>query len=773
MTPPSTSVWSSWNVDPLLVWPLALIFCVYVVGWARLVRRRPGRFTLTSLGYFSAGQLTIVAALCSPIDSLANLLLSAHMAQHVLLLMAAPPLLLLGEPYLPLLFGLPRPVRRKLVGPLLRHPTLRAFAGWWTRPVVGLAALTLSTWLWHIPAAYQAAIESPAWHAFEHATFLFVGMAFWWPVVEPYPARRTARPWRLLPHLLLADAQNTVLAAIFCFAERPIYPHYAAMPPLFGRAPLDDQALAGVIMWVPGSIAFLAPLGPILWRLLAGQAARPAVARETSRPASRDPRGVALPILNAKPHEPASRGFDLLRVPYLGATLRRRGTRTIARGFLLILALLVVIDGLCGPPVAAMNFAGVAPWIHWRGLVAIGLLAAGNVFCAACPFTFTRDLGRLLGRPTRLWPAWLEGKWLAVGLLTLFFWSYEAFGLWANPAATAAIVVGYFAAAAVVDGLFTGSSFCKSVCPIGQFHFVHSLCSPLDVRVVDRQVCHACVSKDCVRGNESGPGCAMGLMLPGKAGAMDCTLCLDCVRTCPSDNVALSTTWPGTEIVRDAKRAGIGRWTDRPDLAALLLLLTAAAYVNAAGMVVPVLLWRDRVAAAIGSSHLAMISMFAVAGLFVMPAMAAVAASAVGRWLGGVENSIGFIVRRFAPTLVPLSLAMWSAHYLFHFAASAGGVIPIMQRMLEDVGVRALGAPAWELAHCAPAGVGLVRLEILLLDVGVVGSLLAMDRVGRELSGSRRRGFFLASPWMAVAIGLFFLGVWMVCQPMEMRGALN
>src|SRR5262249_31536405 len=147
---------------------------------------------------------------------------------------------------------------------------------------------------------------------------------------------------------------------------------------------------------------------------------------------------------------------------------------------------LVIYDGLSGPAVSPMNLAGVLPWIHWRGLVILGLLAVGNVFCMACPFVLPRTLARrLLPRQSRSWPRWLRNKWLSVCLLIVFLWAYEALALWDSPWWTAWLALGYFVTAFVVDVLFRGAAFCKYVCPIGQFNFVQSLVSPLEVKVRD------------------------------------------------------------------------------------------------------------------------------------------------------------------------------------------------------------------------------------------------------------------------------------------------
>src|SRR6266576_2324535 len=206
----------------------------------------------------------------------------------------------------------------------------------------------------------------------------------------------------------------------------------------------------------------------------------------------------------------------------------------------------------------------------------------------ACPFLVPRTLARRWLPTGRSWPRWLRSKWLAVVLLVLFLWAYEAFSLWDSPWWTAWLALGYFALAFVIDGFFRGAAFCKYVCPIGQFNFVQSLMSPLEVKVRDQEVCAACTTKDCIRGRDGISGCELHLYQPRKAGNMDCTFCLDCIKACPHDNVGILAVAPAFDLSRKTARSSVGHFAQRPDLAALVLLLVFGAFVNAAGMIAPV-----------------------------------------------------------------------------------------------------------------------------------------------------------------------------------------
>lgn len=248
-------VGASGSVAPVLGTVIA-VGTIYVAGWRPLSRRLPGRFGPGRLAAFLGGLGAIVAAVGSPLDALAERLLQAHMTQHMLLMMVAPPLLWLGAPVAPLLCGLPPRLRRAVATGIATRP-LRTIARSAAHPGVGWVSFALAFWIWHSPQFYELALRSEGWHHLEHACFFATAMIFWRPVILAWPARSPWPRWAMIPYLLLADVQNTVLAAILTLSDRLIYPVYATVPRLGPATALEDQAIAGVIMWVPGSLVFL------------------------------------------------------------------------------------------------------------------------------------------------------------------------------------------------------------------------------------------------------------------------------------------------------------------------------------------------------------------------------------------------------------------------------------------------------------------------------------------------------------------------------------
>jgi cytochrome c oxidase assembly factor CtaG/ferredoxin len=792
MDPTLAAAMRSWAFEPRVTLPLVLAAAIYVRGWLLLHRRDYRRWSRSKLAAFLGGLSAIFLALASPIEPFSALLLQVHMVQHLLLMMVAPPLIWLGAPFFPLMRGLPREIRTHWIAPLVRWTWLRYAFRVLTNPPVAWLLFTAVTWLWHAPVMYALAMRSDGWHYVQHACFLGTAFLFWYPVVRPYPSRPSWSPWLLVPYLLLADLQNTLLAALLTFSDQPLYSYYAQRPHLGNLPPLEDQAAAGVIMWVPGSLAYLVPLFWIGVHLLfADTDSRRKVyggrisqdrfaARRTQPRRSPSPRPVgsstsgrlALPVLTEPRRVASPEAFDVLAVPLLGRLLRWRHARLSLQLPLLALAGIVVYDGLRGPPVGAMNLAGVLPWIHWRGLVVLGLLAVGNFFCMACPFLVPRTLARWWRPASRPWPSWLRNKWPAIVLLVVFLWAYEALALWDSPWWTAWIILAYFGAAFLVDGIFRGASFCKYVCPVGQFNFVQSLISPLEIKVRDRAVCGSCRTKDCIRGRDGIPGCELHLYQPRKSSNMDCTFCLDCIHACPHDNIGILATSPGVELRRDSERAGIGRFGRRWDVAVLTALLVFAAFANAAGMTAPVLAWLRAFTSVLGLSAAAATGVFYFVALLLLPLLMIGGSALLSRWWGQVPLNVLQIAKRYTYALVPLGFSMWLAHYGYHFFTSYASVLPTTQRFLGDLGCAVLGAPQWNYDCCAPVAGWLLRAEIVSLEFGLLLSLYTGYRIAWSQAGRLPQAFRMFAPWGLLIALLFAAGIWIIFQPMQMRGTM-
>ena len=263
--PSIASVLTQWSFDPSIVLGVVLTATIYTIGIRELAHRgRQGRsVSRRHVVYFALGLLSIVLAFESPIDLLSDQLLTIHMVQHVLLLLIAPPLLLLGKPIPVLVVGAPRPLVRWLAGSHARSSWFRRCTRLLISPFLAWPLFFGILLAWHLPALYDAALTNSGIHLLEHICFLGTGILFWWVIIQPLPGRpRLAYGWRVL-YLFASMLPGTGLGLLFIVMATPIYPFYAVLPRLWGISVLDDQALAGNIMMVGGDAILLCALIPV------------------------------------------------------------------------------------------------------------------------------------------------------------------------------------------------------------------------------------------------------------------------------------------------------------------------------------------------------------------------------------------------------------------------------------------------------------------------------------------------------------------------------
>ncbi|HKV47536.1 MAG TPA: cytochrome c oxidase assembly protein [Candidatus Acidoferrales bacterium] len=285
----------SWTLPPIVTALNLLTALLYLRGWLAVHTLIPEKFSVGRAACFFAGIATFQIALSSPIDTFDAFFLTDHMVQHLLLMMVVPPLLLLGNPGVQVMRGLPRSVRR-VVGLFLKHAPVSWLADLLSRPALCWLLFTIAMLGWHLPRPYDLALRSSAWHKAEHTTFFLASILFWWPVVQPWPSRARWPRWSTIPYLLVADFANSALCAFLIFSGRIFYSFYLEFPRINGLSVENDQVIAGAVMWVVGSLAFLIPAVVIAATLLS-PAPPPTILRRGRRSPSTALRRVILPIL--------------------------------------------------------------------------------------------------------------------------------------------------------------------------------------------------------------------------------------------------------------------------------------------------------------------------------------------------------------------------------------------------------------------------------------------------------------------------------------------
>lgn len=249
---------------------LVALTLLYLRGWYRLSKALPKLISIWRLVAFAGGMASLWVAVGSSLAALDEQLLTAHMAQHLLLMIVAAPLILLGAPTITVLYGLPRRFVRDMLGPVIRWRPVHRLGGICTHPAVCWLAGTVAVIGWHVPAAFDLALQSHCWHEIEHACFFGAGLLFWWPVIRPWPSVAESPRWSIPLYLFFATLPCDALSAFLAFCDHVVYRPYLSARGAFNLSPLQDQELAGALMWVTVTFAYLIPALVVTIQILSG-----------------------------------------------------------------------------------------------------------------------------------------------------------------------------------------------------------------------------------------------------------------------------------------------------------------------------------------------------------------------------------------------------------------------------------------------------------------------------------------------------------------------
>jgi hypothetical protein len=439
--------------------------------------------------------------------------------------------------------------------------------------------------------------------------------------------------------------------------------------------------------------------------------------------------------------------WDATRSPMIRATLRNRWPQLLVQIVALAGFLFTILAGLLGTPVGGANFAIIFVWIAWwTALKLFFIPLGGRSWCGVCPLPMPGEWlqrGALLGPRGkgfglgRRWPARLRGSWLQAG-------AFVAIGLFSavtltRPSVTAWVLLAIIGLATVTGLVFERRAFCRYLCPIGGITGLYANLAPVEVRVKDRAVCVQHSEKSCYRGSAEGYGCPWGVFPAALQENSACGLCLECLRTCPKDNIAVNVRPFGSDVGRRPSR--------RLDTAAFALIMLSSALVFSALFLGP---WGKLKAAAFAIGQPAWwiyAIAFLVFSLAILPGLFFLAVWS-GRRLSGSTLSIRKTFATQAQVLVPLGLMAWIA-FTISFALIK---LPNILTVLSDPLGR--GWNLFGMAHLTSfpdlSGISSI-LEIVALLAGLFWSV----RVARRLVDVDKSA--AASPWHAVPVMIFSL----------------
>jgi putative membrane protein len=242
---------ATWTFDPWVVGPLLAVGVAYLVGaWA--LRRRttighPAR--ITGAAAFGLGWLTLAGALLSPLHWLGEHLFTFHMIEHEIVMAVSAPLLIAARPIGTMLWALPRRVR-VAAGRMLRRSSVVTAWDWLSSGGNATVLHGIAIWAWHAPLLFDAAVTDVAMHRLQHLSFLLTALLFWWSVL--YRSNPGLAAW----HLFVTMMHTSILGALMALAPKVLYQAQTATALEWGLTPLQDQQLAGLIMWIPAGTVY-------------------------------------------------------------------------------------------------------------------------------------------------------------------------------------------------------------------------------------------------------------------------------------------------------------------------------------------------------------------------------------------------------------------------------------------------------------------------------------------------------------------------------------
>jgi putative membrane protein len=267
-------LWRAWSFEWGVLIPFAFTSALHARGATKFfARAEHSRNTVVrEVAFFWSGIVVLAVALISPLHRLGGVLFSAHMVQHELLMAVAAPLLVLGRPAVPLLWGLPISMR-KGIGGFFSGERIRAIWRAATLPVTAFTLHAVAIWVWHSPRLYDASVTSELVHGAQHLSFLGTALLFWWSIL--HAPSRSRRSGTGIVFLFATAVHTSLLGALLSFGGGVWYSAYSNAGTLpWGLTALEDQQLGGIIMWVPGSLAYVAGALFLMSRWLRESAAR-------------------------------------------------------------------------------------------------------------------------------------------------------------------------------------------------------------------------------------------------------------------------------------------------------------------------------------------------------------------------------------------------------------------------------------------------------------------------------------------------------------------
>lgn len=468
--------------------------------------------------------------------------------------------------------------------------------------------------------------------------------------------------------------------------------------------------------------------------------------------------------------EPDGFRYDLLRIPLIKRLLKQRAFQFALQLPNALIFLLVIVAGIWGTQLGDKNFATVITWLVWWAVIIFTFLFLSRTWCMVCPLVSVAEwlqrgrlwkVGNRLFTLNRKWPRRLRNFWVPTVFFIVLTWMFLNIGLAENPFYTALVSLGLFIVPAIIISLvFQRRTFCRYVCPIGGVIGAYSMTAPLEIRNRSDKVCRSCKEKACYKGNEKGYGCPMFIMPQTMETNTYCTMCTECIKTCPNDNIALNVRPFMTDLWK-TKKLGI-------DVAMIVVIMLGITVFQTLEMLEP---WgdiSDSLMASTGLGEHTVLTLSYLALAVIAPIIIFVAWSTITKWIGGGGAKLRSVFVGFSFAFLPIALSSHMAHNLVHFLGEGPpAAVPVISDPLGW---------GWNIFGTANVIVGplleaspLHLLQMTLITIGYLGAVYAGWRVARQTFGNNLRAVVGLAPMLVLMIAFAGINLYLLNLPMSMR----
>ncbi|OGQ82674.1 MAG: hypothetical protein A3F90_19195 [Deltaproteobacteria bacterium RIFCSPLOWO2_12_FULL_60_19] len=467
----------------------------------------------------------------------------------------------------------------------------------------------------------------------------------------------------------------------------------------------------------------------------------------------------------------AEGSLDLLRLRWLDRFVRWKGFQWVFQIPVLLLTLALAFLGFSDIQDGAKNLATKLTWIVWWPGIIFTFILVGRFWCVMCPFGALNEWSAKLAAPERMFPKSLRNLWLATFLFVLLTWFDEQLGIIRSPQMTAWVIV-ILSIAAVATGLFyQRRSFCRYVCPITGLQGLYSMLSPVALRARRRDQCLKECHQDCYRGGEQAAGCPMFEFPMTMERNTFCNFCFECVKSCPPENIALTTRpfgqelWSAGALRRDAAYLAVAL-VGITTVVSAQMLAQWSGWISQLSRLIPVdlrVLMKPVTYLAVTES-----AVFFLFSLVAFPAVVWLAAWTTGKIAGEQNGGVKQTFVAMASMFIPIGLAMHLAHNASHLLAEGPGAIPALTRTLNRYLPFDFGTPHWQSAAVAsPEAIS--WLQMLLILGGFALSVAAYERLTAKTGVAQSAGGKALIPFVVASLLFTLVNLVLLNQPMGMR----